>query len=168
MSKLRVLIADDEGLSRQRIRRLVHSEDDAEIIGECSNGAEALAAIREQSPDVVCLDVQMPELDGFELLAALRDEPLPQVLFITAYDEHALRAFEVHDVDYVLKPVDADRFRTAFARARLARAQASAANRLTGGHGRRCRGGAGHGVQLRQPHSREARRADVLREGRRH
>lgn len=130
MSKLTVLIADDEGLSRQRIRRLVQSETDAEIVGECCNGVEAVAAIREKAPDVVCLDVQMPELDGFGVLDELAGSAMPQVLFITAYDEHALRAFEVHAVDYVLKPVDADRFKTAFDRARRANAQAVAADRL--------------------------------------
>jgi len=130
MSKVRVLIVDDESLSRQRIRRLVLSEPDAEVIGECSNGREAVEAIRAHAPDVVCLDVQMPELDGFEVLQQLGPDVRPKVLFVTAYDEHALRAFEVHAVDYVLKPVDADRFRTAFDRARRALQQSSAADRL--------------------------------------
>ncbi len=130
MSKVRVLIVDDEGLSRQRIRRLVQAEPDAEVIGECANGVEAVAAIRAQQPDVVCLDVQMPELDGFGVLQEIAGEAQPKVLFVTAYDEHALRAFEVHAVDYVLKPVDADRFRTAFDRARRAHQAASAADRL--------------------------------------
>lgn len=125
MSTLTVLIADNEGSSRQRIRRLVQSESDAEVVGECCNGVEALAAIREKSPDVVCLDVQMPELDGFGVLQALRGSALPQVLFITAHDAHALRAFDVHAVDYVLKPVDALRFRRAFDRARRAHAHAT-------------------------------------------
>ena len=130
MSKVRVLIVDDESLSRQRIRRLVQSEPDAEVIGECENGVEAVAAIREHRPDVVCLDVQMPELDGFGVLNQLGDGPAPKVLFVTAYDEHALRAFDVHAVDYVLKPVDADRFRTAFERARRAHQESVAVNRL--------------------------------------
>ncbi len=130
MSKVRVLIVDDEGLSRQRIRRLVQAEPDAEVIGECENGREAVEAIREHAPDIVCLDVQMPELDGFGVLQQLGDGPVPKVLFVTAYDEHALRAFDVHAVDYVLKPVDADRFRTAFDRARRAHQQSSAADRL--------------------------------------
>ncbi len=130
MSKVRVLIVDDESLSRQRIRRLVLSEPDAEIVGECTNGLEAVDAIRAQAPDVVCLDVQMPELDGFGVLQQLGPDVRSKVLFVTAYDEHALRAFEVHAVDYVLKPVDADRFRQAFDRARRAHQQSSAADRL--------------------------------------
>jgi two-component system LytT family response regulator len=128
MSKVRVLIVDDESLSRQRIRRLVLSEPDAEVIGECANGREAVEAIRAQAPDVVCLDVQMPELDGFGVLQQLGPEVQSKVLFVTAYDEHALRAFDVHAVDYVLKPVD--RFRKAFDRARRAHQQSSAADRL--------------------------------------
>lgn len=130
MSKVRVLIVDDEGLARQRIRRLVQAEPDAEVIGECANGPEAVAAICTQQPDVVCLDVQMPELDGFGVLEEIAGHARPKVLFVTAYDEHALRAFEVHAVDYVLKPVDADRFRTAFDRARQSHRAASAADRL--------------------------------------
>ncbi len=130
MSKVRVLIVDDESLSRQRIRRLVQAEPDVDVIGECANGVEAVEVIRAQRPDVVCLDVQMPELDGFGVLTQLADGPRPKVLFVTAYDEHALRAFEVHAVDYVLKPVDADRFRTAFERARRAHQESVAADRL--------------------------------------
>lgn len=130
MSKVRVLIVDDESLSRQRIRRLVMSEPDAEVVGECSNGREAVEAIRAQAPDVVCLDVHMPELDGFGVLQQLGPDMHSKVLFVTAYDEHALRAFEVHAVDYVLKPVDADRFRRAFDRARRAHQESSAADRL--------------------------------------
>ncbi len=130
MSKIRVLIVDDEALSRQRIRRLVQAEADAEVVGECESGAEAVTEIRAQRPDVVCLDVQMPELDGFAVLQQLGDGPSPKVLFVSAYDEHALRAFDVHAVDYVLKPVDADRFRTAFDRARRAHHQSAAADRL--------------------------------------
>ncbi len=130
MSKVRVLIVDDESLSRQRIRRLVLSEPDAEVIGECTNGREAVDAIRAHAPDIICLDVQLPELDGFGVLQQLGPDVRSKVLFVTAYDEHALRAFEVHAVDYVLKPVDADRFRTAFDRARRAHQQSFAAVRL--------------------------------------
>ncbi len=130
MSKMRVLIVDDEALARQRLRRLVQSEPDAEVIGECADGLEAVQAIQHERPDLVCLDVQMPELDGFGVLQSLGGQAVPNVVFVTAYDEHALRAFEVHAIDYVLKPVDADRFRTAFHRARLAHSQATAADRL--------------------------------------
>ncbi|MEP6763108.1 MAG: LytTR family DNA-binding domain-containing protein [Gemmatimonadaceae bacterium] len=130
MSNVRVLVVDDESLARQRLRRLLQAEPDVEVIGEASTGREAVQSISELRPDIVCLDVQMPELDGFGVLRELGDGPLPLVLFVTAYDEHALRAFDVHAVDYVLKPVDADRFRTAFQRARTQIQQSSAANRL--------------------------------------
>lgn len=130
MSNVRVLVVDDEPLARQRIRRLLQAEPDVEVIGEASTGREAVQCIAELQPDIVCLDVQMPELDGFGVLRELGDGPVPLVLFVTAYDEHALRAFDVHAVDYVLKPVDADRFRTAFQRARTQMNQSSAANRL--------------------------------------
>lgn len=127
---MRVLIVDDEALARQRVRRLLQNEADVEIVGEAETGREAVEMIRQLKPDLVCLDVQMPELDGFGVLEALDGETVPMVLFITAYDEHAQKAFDVHAVDYVLKPVDADRFRAAFERARTQRAHAVAAERL--------------------------------------
>ncbi len=127
---MRVLIVDDEALARQRVRRLLQSESDVEIVGEAETGLEAVRRIREMRPDLVCLDVQMPELDGFGVLREIEGEVAPMVLFVTAYDEHAQRAFDVHAVDYVLKPVDADRFHAAFERARTKRAHASAAERL--------------------------------------
>lgn len=127
---MRVLIVDDEALARQRVRRLLQGETDVEVVGEAESGHEAVAMIRELQPDLVCLDVQMPGLDGFGVLQELDGGPLPMVLFITAYDEHAQRAFDVHAVDYVLKPVDADRFRAAFDKARRQRANAQAAERL--------------------------------------
>ncbi len=130
MSQVRVLIVDDEELARERIRRLLQSESDVVIVGEAANGVEAVDRIRELSPDIVCLDVQMPEMDGFAVLREIGDNHRPMVLFVTAYDEHAQRAFDVHAVDYVLKPVDAERFRTAFQRARSRREQAAAAERL--------------------------------------
>jgi two-component system, LytTR family, response regulator len=128
--RVRVLIVDDEALARQRVRRLLQNEADVEIVGEAETGREAVAMIRELQPDLVCLDVQMPGLDGFGVLEELDGGPVPMVLFITAYDEHAQRAFDVHAVDYVLKPVDADRFRAAFDKARKQRANAVAAERL--------------------------------------
>lgn len=127
---MRVLIVDDEVLARQRVRRLLQSEADVEVVGEAGSGREAVDLIRSLTPDLVCLDVQMPELDGFGVLRELNGEPRPMVLFITAYDEHAQRAFDVHAVDYVLKPLDEERFRAAFDRARKQRAQAVAAERL--------------------------------------
>lgn len=127
---MRVLIVDDEALARQRVRRLLQTEADVEVVGEADSGHRAVALIRELQPDLVCLDVQLPGLDGFGVLRALEQEAPPMVLFVTAYDEHAQRAFDVHAVDYVLKPVDADRFRAAFLRARKQKANALAAERL--------------------------------------
>ncbi|MEO7522263.1 MAG: LytTR family DNA-binding domain-containing protein, partial [Gemmatimonas sp.] len=130
MASVRVLIVDDEALARQRVRRLLQAEPDVEIVGEADTGRDAVRMVNELQPDLVCLDVQMPELDGFGVLRELEGGRVPMVLFITAYDEHAQRAFDVHAVDYVLKPVDADRFRAAFGRARTQRAHAVAAERL--------------------------------------
>ena len=127
---MRVLIVDDEALARQRVRRLLQNEADVEVVGEAGTGREAVTMINDLNPDLVCLDVQMPELDGFGVLQELDGGNVPMVLFVTAYDEHAQRAFDVHAVDYVLKPVDADRFRAAFDRARTQRAHAAAAERL--------------------------------------
>jgi len=116
--KIQVLIVDDEPLARERIRKLLQKEADLEIIGECADGIEAVAAIRKQRPDLVFLDVQMPELDGFGVLEQLESGPMPAVVFVTAHDQFALRAFEVHALDYLLKPFDAERFRNALERAR--------------------------------------------------
>lgn len=130
MVSVRVLIVDDEALARQRVRRLLQNETDVEVVGEAESGHDAVAMIRDLQPDLVCLDVQMPGLDGFGVLGEIEGGHVPMVLFITAYDEHAQRAFDVHAVDYVLKPVDADRFRAAFDKARKQRANAVAAERL--------------------------------------
>jgi two-component system LytT family response regulator len=127
---MRVLIVDDESLARQRVRRLLKAQTDVDVVGEAESGHEAVAMIRALQPDLVCLDVQMPGLDGFGVLQELDGGHVPMVLFITAYDEHAQRAFDVHAVDYVLKPVDEDRFRVAFEKARKQRANAVAAERL--------------------------------------
>jgi two-component system LytT family response regulator len=121
---------DDEALARQRVRRLLQNEADVEIVGEAESGHDAVAMIRQLQPDLVCLDVQMPGLDGFGVLREIDGSTVPMVLFITAYDEHAQRAFDVHAVDYVLKPVDEERFRAAFDKARKQRANAQAAERL--------------------------------------
>jgi two-component system LytT family response regulator len=115
---MRALVVDDEPLAREKLKSLLNAETDVELVGECRDGLEAIAAIEGQKPDVVLLDVQMPELDGFGVLAALPPDLLPVVIFVTAYDQYALRAFEVHAVDYLLKPFDRQRFRKALDRAR--------------------------------------------------
>lgn len=115
---IRALIVDDEPLARKGVRRHLASEVDIQIIGECSNGLEAAAVIRKEKPDLVFLDVQMPELDGFGVIAEIGMLEMPAVIFVTAYDAHAIRAFEVQALDYVLKPFEASRFRIAVSRAR--------------------------------------------------
>jgi len=119
---IRALIVDDEALARERIRTLLAAAPDVTIVGECSGGREAVEAIVAERPDLVFLDVQMPDLNGFEVLEAAQPEWLPAVVFVTAYDEYALKAFEVHAIDYLLKPVEPERFRTALARAPGAKA----------------------------------------------
>ena len=115
---LRTLIVDDEPVARRRLRRLLRGIEDVAVAGECGDGAAAIDAIRETTPDVVLLDVQMPELDGFGVLQAMSPEEIPVVIFVTAFDQYALRAFEVHALDYLLKPVEHERLQTAMARAR--------------------------------------------------
>jgi two-component system, LytTR family, response regulator len=124
---IRVLIVDDEAIARRRLQRLLRSEPDVDVIGECSRGRDAVASIRAQRPDIVLLDVQLPDIDGFGVVSAVGTDRMPAVIFITAYDVHALRAFEVHATDYLLKPFDAARFQRAFARARQQLDQASSA-----------------------------------------
>jgi two-component system, LytTR family, response regulator len=118
MPPLRVLIVDDERPARQKIRRYLETEPDITVIGEAANGRDAVAAITEHRPDLVFLDVQMPGLDGFAVIEALDFEPLPQVIFITAHDQFALRAFEVSALDYLLKPFEPARFKRVLDRAR--------------------------------------------------
>jgi two-component system LytT family response regulator len=123
---LRIIIVDDEPLARAVVREYLRSQSGVEIVAECGNGFDAVKAITELSPDLMFLDVQMPKLDGFEVLELIgRSVP---VIFTTAYDQHALRAFEVHAVDYLLKPFSEERFGEALerARARLAAREASA------------------------------------------
>jgi len=117
-AKIRTLIVDDEPLARERIRHLLHKEPDIEVICECADGRDAVAAIGKYKPDLVFLDVQMPELDGFSVLDQLDRRALPAIVFVTAYDQFALRAFEVHALDYLLKPFDSGRFKKALERAR--------------------------------------------------
>ena len=115
--KIRALIVDDESLARERLRQLLRDNAQVEVIGECADGRAAVAAIREKSPELVFLDVQMPELDGFGVLKAIESQSMPVIIFVTAHDKFALRAFEVHAVDYLLKPFDRERFQTALRRA---------------------------------------------------
>ena len=115
--KIRCLVVDDEPLGRERIVSLLRAIPDAEVVGESDTGGAAIRAIGELAPDLLFLDVQMPEVDGFGVLAALPARNVPAVIFVTAYDEYALKAFEVHAQDYLLKPFDPDRFLAAFARA---------------------------------------------------
>lgn len=118
MQPYKVLIVDDERLSRQRLRRLLAFEPEFEVIGECANGAEAVRALSTVRPDLLFLDVQMPELDGFEVVRAL-EAAHPLIVFISAFDEYALRAFDVHAFDYLLKPFDRKRFRESLRRVRV-------------------------------------------------
>lgn len=116
--KMRALIVDDEPPARELIATLLQQEPDVEIVGECPDGRSAVAAIERLSPTLVFLDVQMPGLDGFGVLGAVPPERWPLIVFVTAYDEHAVRAFEVHALDYLLKPFEYDRLRQAVQRAR--------------------------------------------------
>lgn len=118
MGKIRSLIVDDEPLARARIQELLARESDIEVVAECANGQEAVSAIASQSPDLVFLDVQMPELNGFGVLERLGSGPLPVIVFVTAHDAYALKAFEVHALDYLLKPFDRERFQRTLDRAR--------------------------------------------------
>jgi two-component system LytT family response regulator len=118
MNPIRALIVDDEPLARQRISRMLRTAAEIELIGECTNGEQAVEAVLEQSPDLMFLDVQMPEMDGFEVLKALGNEKIPYVIFVTAYDQYALRAFEVFALDYLLKPFNEKRLQKAVQRAK--------------------------------------------------
>lgn len=120
---LRVLVVDDEPIARRGILRLLKQETDVEVVGECGDGAEAVAAIGTLAPDLVFLDVRMPELDGFGVIAAIGATRMPAVVFVTAFDQHAVRAFDAQAIDYVLKPIDPERFRRALQRARSQLAQ---------------------------------------------
>lgn len=115
---LRVMLIDDEPLAIQKLRHFLRSEEAIEIVDECSNGQDALVSIREHHPDLILLDIQMPEMDGFAMLRELSDDDMPRVIFVTAYDEFALQAFEVHALDYLLKPFDRTRFSEALEHAR--------------------------------------------------
>ena len=118
MAELRALIVDDEALARERVRTLLADSPGVTVIGECAGGREAVEAIAEHRPDLVFLDVQMPDMSGFQVLEAVDEESLPAVVFVTAYDEYALRAFEVHALDYLLKPLEPERFARTLAHVR--------------------------------------------------
>lgn len=113
MRKIKTLVVDDEPLARARICKLLEGYDFISLLGECRNGREALRQIVDYRPDLVFLDIQMPDFNGFELLAKMDKDKLPFIIFVTAYDQYALRAFDVHAVDYLLKPYDNDRFEQA-------------------------------------------------------
>jgi two-component system LytT family response regulator len=113
---LKVIIVDDEPYARAKLERLL-ADEEAEVLAACANGREAAAAIEQLKPDLVFLDIQMPEMDGFEVLRAIAPVHLPEIVFVTAFDQYALRAFEVNALDYLLKPFDQERFAAAFARA---------------------------------------------------
>jgi two-component system LytT family response regulator len=115
---LRVLVVDDERPARAKVRRFLERDPEVELVFEAPDGVRALEVIRDQAPDIAFLDVQMPGLDGFQLVERLPPEALPHLVFVTAFDEYAVRAFEVNAVDYLLKPFDGERFARALARAK--------------------------------------------------
>ena len=116
MTPTRAIIVDDEALARERVRTLLAGAPGITVVAECSGGREAVEQILAERPDLVLLDVQMPDLDGFDVLEAVASEWLPAVIFVTAYDEYAIKAFDVHAIDYLLKPIEPERFRKALAR----------------------------------------------------
>ena len=118
MKKIKVLVADDEPLARERLAGLLSQEPDMEMVGQARDGEEAVTAIHDDSPDLVFLDVQMPQMNGFDVIEAVGSDKMPLVIFVTAYDQHALKAFQVRALDYLLKPFDRERFKDALSRAR--------------------------------------------------
>ena len=150
MTKIRTLVVDDEPMARERILSLLQHEGDVEVIGQCSDGVQAVSAIQQQSPDLVFLDVQMPGCDGFGVIQNIGADRMPTVVFVTAYDEYALRAFEVHALDYLLKPFGKDRFQET-----LKHARESLERRRAGDLGRRL-------LALVHDHKPEQQRLDRL------
>lgn len=128
MKKVRTLVVDDEPPARRRVRKFLAEMADVEVIGECADGGEAVEAIREYAPDLLLLDIQMPKVGGFEVIREVGAERVPAVIFVTAYDRFAVQAFEMHALDYLLKPFTRSRFDQALGRAKsqIAGAQASA------------------------------------------
>ncbi len=125
-ARIRTILVDDESLARRGLEIRLREAQDFEVVAQCANGREAIAAITEAKPDLVFLDIQMPGLSGFDVVAALPHEGMPLVIFVTAYDQYAIRAFDARAVDYLLKPVDERRFAAALDRAREAVRQRSA------------------------------------------
>ena len=133
MRKIKTLVVDDEPLARARICKLLKAYDYIQLLGECRNGKEALRQITDYRPDLVFLDIQMPDFNGFDVLAKMDKDKIPFIIFVTAYDQYALKAFDVHAVDYLLKPYDNDRFARALEHARqqiLTRDQAALHHRM--------------------------------------
>jgi two-component system LytT family response regulator len=116
--KIRALVVDDEPLARRGICRLLQTAPDIKIVGEAGNGQDAIAAVETQKPDLVFLDIQMPLLDGFSVIEKIDSQNLPEIVFVTAFDEHAIRAFEINALDYLLKPIDPERFEKCLERVR--------------------------------------------------
>lgn len=116
---IRTVIADDENLARKKLRLLLSSESGVNVVAECSNGRQAVAAVETHNPDLLLLDIQMPDLDGFQVLDRLSNGELPIVIFTTAYDQYAIRAFEAHALDYLLKPFNQDRLHRALERVKV-------------------------------------------------
>ena len=116
--RIRTLIVDDENLAREKVRNFLLRDPQIEVIGECSNGPDAVEAIRRLVPELLMLDIQMPQMDGFSVLEAVSGDTLPHVIFVSAYDQYALRAFEFYALDYLLKPFDWDRFKQTLQRAK--------------------------------------------------
>jgi two-component system LytT family response regulator len=132
VNKIKALVVDDEPMARERVMSLLQHEEDVEVIGECSDGLQAVTAIQNHAPDLVFLDVQMPGSSGFGVIDAVGPDRMPTVIFVTAYDEYALKAFEYHALDYLLKPFNRDRFQET-----LKHARASLERRRAGDLGRR-------------------------------
>ena len=118
MKKIKVLVVDDEPLARERLTSLLSQEPAIELVSPARDGEEAITAIHDESPDLVFLDVQMPQMNGFDVIDAVGTDKMPLVIFVTAYDQHALKAFQVRALDYLLKPFDRERFGDALQRAR--------------------------------------------------
>ena len=118
MKKIDTLIVDDEALARRGLKLRLDRYEDINVVGQCTNGREALSAIPELNPDLVFLDIQMPGMDGFDVVRQLQGDEMPMVVFATAFDQYAIKAFDVHAIDYILKPLDDDHLRRALQRAR--------------------------------------------------